>query len=163
MRRATRPARSRGPAVTGPVLRTALPVLLCAALAVAFIWTRTRALGAAYELAAEQKRHDQLTSTRGQLQLEVEARRSPRVLEAWARRDARMAPPAPGAVLAAGPRSGAGRAGVDGDGHRPTPAEPLQGRAAAGARDASADAARDVLVPGARMALRGPSRAALGD
>jgi hypothetical protein len=149
--------------VTAPVLRTALPVLLCAGLAVAFIWTRTRALGASYELAEEKKRHDQLTSMRGQLLLEVETRRSPRVLEEWARQDSRMAPPAPGAVLAAGPRSGAGRAGVDGDGHRPTPAEPLHGRAAAGARAASADAVRDVLVPGAQVALRGPSRAALGD
>jgi len=46
------------------VLRTALPVLLCAGLAVAFIWTRTRALGAAYELAEEKRRHDQLTSAR---------------------------------------------------------------------------------------------------
>lgn len=154
-----RPARRRGPSVAAPVLRTALPVLLCAALAVAFIWTRTRALAASFELAEEKKRHDQLTSVRGQLLLEVETLRSPRALESLARTRLGMAPPAPGAVLAAGPRYAVGRAGVDGVGHRPTPAEPLHGRAAAGARAASSDAARDAGVPGEQVALRGPSRA----
>ena len=154
-----RPTRARGPAVAAPVLRTALPVLLCAGLAVGFIWTRTRALGASYELAEEKKRHDQLTSVRGQLLLEVETLRSPQALEAWARTKLGMAPPAPGAVLAAGPRYAAGRAGVDGVGHRPTPAEPLHGRAAAGAGGASSDAPRDAEVPGEQVALRGPSRA----
>ena len=155
-----RPARPRGPSVAAPVLRAALPVLLCAGLAVVFIWTRTRALASAYELAEEKKRHDQLTSARGQLLLEVETLRSPRALEDFARTKLGMAPPAPGAVLAAGPRRAAGRAGVDGVGHRPTPAEPLLGRAAAGARAASDDAPRDAGVPGERVALRGPSRAA---
>ena len=154
-----RPTRARGPAVAAPVLRTALPVLLCAGLAVGFIWTRTRALGASYELAEEKKRHDQLTSVRGQLLLEVETLRSPQALEGWARTKLGMAPPAPGAVLAAGPRYAAGRAGVDGVGHRPTPAEPLHGRAAAGAGAAN-QAARDAGVPGAQqVALRGPLRA----
>ncbi len=152
--------RSRGPAVLAPVLRTALPVLVVAGLAILFIWTRTRALAAAYELAEEKRRHDRLTSLHGQLLLEVETLRSPRALEGWARNKLGMAPPAPGAVLAAGPRDSAGRAGVDGVGHRPTPAEPLVGRAAAGARGASHDAARDVEVPGERVALRGPSRVA---
>lgn len=155
-----RHARPRAPSVTAPVLRTAVPVVLCAALAVGFIWTRTRALAASYELAEEKKRHDQLTSVRGQLLLEVETLRSPRALEGWARTRLGMAPPAPGAVLAAGPRYAAGRAGVDGVGHRPTPAEPLRGRAAAGAREASSDAPRDVVVSGEQVALRGPSRAA---
>lgn len=160
MRRAARP---RGPSVAAPVLRTALPVLLCAALAVTFIWSRTRALAASYELAEEKRRHDRLTSARGQLLLEVETLRSPRALEAFARTRLGMAPPAPGAVLAAGPRYAAGRAGVDGDGHRPAPAEPLSRRAAAGAGDASSDAAPDAGVPGERVALRGPPRAAPGE
>jgi cell division protein FtsL len=147
-----------------PVLRTALPVLLCAGLAVTFIWTRTRALAASYALAEEKKRHDRLTSARGQLLLEVETLRSPRALEDWARDRLGMAPPAPGAVLAAGPRYAAGRAGVDGVGHRPTPAEPLLGRAAAaGAGGASKGAAPDVEVPGEQVALRGPPRAAAGE
>jgi len=158
-----RPARQRGPSVAAPVLRTALPVLLCAGLAVTFIWTRTRALAASYTLAEEKKRHDRLTSARGQLLLEVETLRAPRALEDWARNRLGMAPPAPGAVLAAGPRYAAGRAGVDGVGHRPTPAEPLVGRAAAGAGGASQDAAPDVGVPGERVALRGPPRAAAGE
>lgn len=163
MRRPDHGRRARGPAVAGPVLRTAVPVVLCAALAVTFIWTRTRALAASYELAEEKKRHDRLTSERGQLLLEVETLRSPRALEAWARTRLGMAPPAPGAVLAAGPRYAAGRAGVDGVGHRPTPAEPLVGRAAAGAGGASSDAAPDVGAPGEQVALRGPSRAATGE
>jgi cell division protein FtsL len=149
--------------VAAPVLRTALPVLLCAGLAVTFIWTRTRALAASYELAEEKKRHDRLTSARGQLLLEVETLRSPRALEDWAREKLGMAPPAPGAVLAAGPRFAAGRAGVDGVGHRPTPAEPLVGRAAAGAGAASKGAAPDVEVPGEQVALRGPPRVAAGE
>jgi cell division protein FtsL len=149
--------------VAAPVLRTALPVLLCAGLAVTFIWTRTRALAASYELAEEKKRHDRLTSARGQLLLEVETLRSPRALEDWARNKLGMAPPAPGAVLAAGPRFAAGRAGVDGVGHRPTPAEPLVGRAAAGAGGASKGAPPDVEVPGEQVALRGPPRAAAGE
>lgn len=159
-----RPARTRGPSVAGPVLRTALPVVLCAGLAVTFIWTRTRALAASYGLAEEKRRHDQLTSARGQLLLEVETLRSPRALEAFARTRLGMAPPAPGAVLAAGPRIAAGRAGVDGVGHRPTPAEPVvSGRAAAGAGGASSDAAPDARAPGERMALRGPPRAPAGE
>jgi cell division protein FtsL len=153
-----RSARPRGPAVALPVLRTALPVMVCAGLAVLFIWTRTRALGASYELGEEKRRHDRLTSLHGQLELEVETLRSPRALEGWARTRLGMAPPAPGAVLAAGPRQAAGRTGVDGVGHRPTPAEPVSGRAAAGAREASFDAARDAEVSGEQVALRGPSR-----
>jgi len=158
-----RAARPRGPSVAAPVLRTALPVLLCAGLAVTFIWSRTRALAASYELAEEKRRHDRLTSVRGQLLLEVETLRSPRALEAFARTRLGMAPPAPGAVLAAGPRFAAGRAGVDGDGHRPAPAEPLSGRAAAGAGGASTGATPDAEGPGEQVALRGPPRAARGE
>ena len=153
----TRGPGARGPRVAGPVLGLALPVVLCAGLAVLFIWTRTQALDAAYGLAEERRLHDRLTSLRSQLQLEVETLRSPSALDGWARANLGMAPPAPGAVLAAGPRHAAGRAGEDGDGHRPTPAGPLSGRAA-GAR--AAGAARDVAASGERVASRGPSRAA---
>jgi cell division protein FtsL len=145
--------------VVAGVLATALPVLLCAGLAVLFIWTRTAALGAAYQLAEAKKQHDRLASLHAQLQLEVETLRSPRALEDWARTRLGMAPPAPGAVLAAGPRLAAGRAGVNGVGHPSTPAEPLPGRAA-GARVATPAAARDAGVSGERVALRGPTRAA---
>jgi len=155
----SRPARARGPAVALPVLRTALPVLVVAGLTVVFIWSRTRAMSAAYELAEAKQAHDQLGRLQRQLLLEVETLRQPRLLEAWARKHHDMAPPAPGAVLAAGPQGSAGRTGVDGVGHRPTPAEPFSGRAAAGA-GAADGAARDAEVPGAQVALRGPLRAA---
>jgi cell division protein FtsL len=158
MSRRSRPGRPRGPSVALPVLRTALPVLVVAGLAVLFIWSRTRALSAAYELGEAKQAHDQLGKLQRQLQLEVESLRHPRLLEAWAHQHHDMAPPAPGAVLAAGPRDSAGRAGVDGVGHRPTPAEPLSGRAAAGA-GAAVEAAADAGVPGAQVALRGPLRA----
>jgi len=151
--------RARGPRVVGPVLRVALPVLACAGLAVLFIWTRTQALDAAYDLAEQKKQHDRLSSMRSQLQLEVETLRSPGALDGWARVNLGMAPPAPGAVLAAGPRSNAGRAGVDGVGHPPSPAGPLSGRAA-GAPAAPVGAARGAADSGERLASRGPSRAA---
>jgi cell division protein FtsL len=155
-----RPTRSRGPSVAAPVLRIAATVVLCAGLAVLFIWSRTRALASAYELGEQQRAHARLTSEHDRLRIEVETLRSPAALERYARTRLGMAPPAPGAVLAAGPRLAAGRAGVDGVGHRPTPAEPLSGRAAAGARVASSDAPRAAEVPGGPVALRGPSRAA---
>ncbi|HET9553338.1 MAG TPA: cell division protein FtsL [Anaeromyxobacteraceae bacterium] len=142
------------------MLRAASLVGLCAALAVLFIWSRTRALASSYELGELQKAHARLVSDNDRLRIEVETLRSPAALERFARTRLGMAPPAPGAVLAAGPRLAAGRAGVDGVGHRPTPAEPLSGRAAAGARVASSDAPRVAEVPGEPVALRGPSRAA---
>jgi len=156
-----RPARHQGPPVAAPVLRIASAVALCAALAVGFIWSRTRALASSYELGELQRAHARLTSEHDRLRIEVETLRSPETLERFARTRLGMAPPAPGAVLAAGPRLAAGRAGVDGDGHRPTPAEPLLGRAAAaGARAASSDAPRAATDPGEQVALRGPSRGA---
>lgn len=155
-----RPARHGGPAVAAPVLRIASAVVLCAALAVGFIWSRTRALASSYELGELQRAHARLTSEHDRLRIEVETLRSPATLERFARTRLGMAPPAPGAVLAAGPRLAAGRAGVDGDGHRPTPAGPLSGRAAAGARAASSDAPRAATDPGEQIALRGPSRGA---
>jgi len=155
-----RPARHGGPPVAAPVLRIASTVVLCAGLAVGFIWSRTRALASSYQLGEQQRAHARLTSEHDRLRIEVETLRSPATLERFARTRLGMAPPAPGAVLAAGPRLAAGRAGVDGVGHRPTPAEPLLGRAAAGARAASSDAPRDATVPGEQVALRGPSRGA---
>jgi cell division protein FtsL len=146
--------------VAAPVLRLASTVVLCAGLAVGFIWSRTRALASAYELGEHQRAHARLTSEHDRLRIEVETLRSPATLERFARTRLGMAPPAPGAVLAAGPRLAAGRAGVDGVGHRPTPAEPLHGRAAAGARTASSDAPRAATDPGEQIALRGPSRGA---
>jgi cell division protein FtsL len=142
-------AASRRPAVAGPVLRTTLFVVLLAAMLVAFTWSRTRTLSAAYELGLLQKEHARLTAEHDRLLLEVEALKSPAALERFARTRLSMAPPPPGAVIA-----------VQATATRPA-AEHNGGRAAAGARSASANARRDAEVPGAQqVALRGPSRVA---
>ena len=140
-------AASRRPAVAGPVLRTTLFVSLLAAMLVAFTWSRTRTLTAAYQLGRLQGEHARLTAEHDRLLLEVEALKAPAALERFARTRLSMAPPAPGEVIAV--QATASRRAV----------EPNHGRAAAGARTASANAGRDAEVPGVqRIALRGPSR-----
>jgi cell division protein FtsL len=141
-----RSASKRQP-VAGPVLRTVLFVTLLAAMLVAFTWSRTRTLTAAYQLGQLQKEHARLTAEHDRLVLEVEALKAPAALERFARTRLSMAPPAPGEVIAV--ESTASRLVV----------EPHDGRAAAGARTASANARRDAGVPGVQqVALRGPSR-----
>ncbi len=123
MTRATRPA----PAPMGRLARTALAVLLLAAVGVFHVWSRTRVLVAGYALGELQNEHVILTSEHDRLRIEVETLRSPALLEKVARTRLGMAPPAPGAVSAAGPRvaeAGEGGQGVDGAKHRPGPAEP---------------------------------------
>ena len=140
-------AASRRPAVAGPVLRTALFVTLLAAMLVAFTWSRTQTLAAAYQLGLLQKEHARLTAEHDRLVLEVEALKAPAALERFARTRLSMAPPAPGTVIAV--QAVASRLAVEQD----------SGRAAAGARTASANAGRDAEVLGAQqVALRGPSR-----
>jgi cell division protein FtsL len=140
-------AASQRPAVAGPVLRTTLFVTLLAAMLVAFTWSRTRTLAAAYDLGLLQKEHARLTDEHDRLLLEVEALKAPAALERFARTRLSMAPPAPGEVIAV--QATASRLAVG----------PNTGRAAAGARSASANAGRDAEVPGAQqVALRGPSR-----
>jgi cell division protein FtsL len=140
---------SRRQAVAGPVLRTTLFVTLLAAMLVAFTWSRTRTLTAAYQLGLLQKEHARLTAEHDRLVLEVAALTAPAALERFARTRLSMAPPAPGAVIAV--QATASRLAV----------EPSGGRAAAGARAASANAGRDAEVPGVQqVALRGPSRVA---
>lgn len=136
------------------VLAAALAAALLVSLGVFHIWSRTRVLASGYELGELTRAHDRLLSDNGRLRIEVETLRSPARLEPYARTKLGMAPPAPGAVLAAGPRlasATSGRAGVDGVGHPPVPAEPPLGRAAAAGHAAN---------PGAQqVALRGPLRA----
>jgi cell division protein FtsL len=127
------------------VLRIVAAGALLAGLGVFHIWSRTRVLATGYELGALAKEHARLASEHDRLRIEVETLRSPGALERYARTHLGMAPPAPGTVLAAGPRlasATAGGAGVDGVGHRSAPAEPLRsatvlasaGRAPPGAR-----------------------------
>ncbi len=151
----------------GPGGRHAAELGLAAALLVALgvfhIWSRTRVVTAGYELGELQRQHAELVAAQDQLRIELEMLRSPAQLERAVRTrlvKLGMAPPDRGAVLAAGPGrpvDGAGRAGVDGVGHPPRPAEPSLG---AGPATAPGRAAAGLeAAPGARFALRGPPRA----
>jgi cell division protein FtsL len=127
IRAASTKARPRAGA-TARVLRVAAAAALLVALGVFHIWSRTRVLATGYELGELAKEHARLASEHDRLRIEVETLRSPSGLERYARTRLGMAPPAPGTVLAAGPRlasATAGGAGVDGVGHRSGPAEPL--------------------------------------
>jgi hypothetical protein len=145
------------------IAELAIAAALVAALGVFHIWSRTRVVAAGYELGELTKRHAELVASQDQLRIELEMLRSPAELDRAVRTKLSrlgMAPPDRGAVLAAGPGrplDGAGRAGVDGVGHPPRPAEPsLQaGPATAPRRAAAAGPAADPE----RLALRGPLRA----
>jgi cell division protein FtsL len=118
----------RAPAAPGlPRLgRAAALALLLAGIGIFHVWARTRVLSAGYALAELQKRHVTLTSEHDRLRIEVETLRAPAMLERVARTKLGLAPPAPGAVQAAGPRlalAGGGGKGVYGV-TRPGPAEP---------------------------------------
>ena len=126
MRRPGRSARRVLPSLAHP----ALLALLVVALGVFHIWSRTRVLSAGYALGELQKEHVRLTSEHDRLRIEVETLRSPSTLERFARTRLGMAPPAPGAVQAAGPRlalAGGGGKGVPGV-TLPGPAEPSRSR-----------------------------------
>lgn len=140
-------ARPSGAAALPRLARAALVAALAVALGVFHVWSRTRVVAAGYQLGELQKDHVRLTSEHDRLRIEVETLRSPAALERFARTRLGMAPPAPGVVLAAGPRlalAGGGGKGVDGV-TRPGPAEP--------ARFASKGRA---AVPDVAVALRGP-------
>ena len=114
----------------GPVsrlARMAAVLLLFTAIGVFHVWSRTRVVAVGYALGELQRDHVTLTTEHDRLRIEVETLRSPAVLERVARTRLGMAPPAPGAVSAAGPRiaeAGEGGQGVDGAKHPPGPAEP---------------------------------------
>ncbi len=154
--------------------RAAAIALAVAAVGVFHVWSRTRVVSAGYALGELQKEHVKLTSEHDRLRIEVETLRSPASLERYARTRLGMAPPAPGAVQAAGPRlalAGGGGKGVDGVVTRSGPAEParfasspaapaLAGAAGEGGEADSrrAAAAGIAAAPGVRLALRGPLR-----
>ncbi len=152
----------------GPGSRRALELSLAAALLAAVgvfhIWSRTRVLAAGYELGELQRQHAELVAAQDQLRIELEMLRSPAQLEQAVRTrlvKLGMAPPDRGAVLAAGPErplDAPGRAGVDGVGHRPRPAEPSLGKGPATVPGRAAAAGLEA-ASGARYALRGPPRA----
>ncbi|HEY6004100.1 MAG TPA: cell division protein FtsL [Anaeromyxobacter sp.] len=116
---------------SAPVLprlgRAALLAVVLASIGIFHVWARTRVLSAGYALGELQKEHVKLTSDHDRLRIEVETLRSPATLERFARSRLGMAPPAPGAVQAAGPplaSAGGGGKGVSGAVARPGPAEP---------------------------------------
>lgn len=111
----------------GRLTRSALLLLLMTAMGVFHVWSRTRVVAMGYALGELQREHVALTAEHDRLRIEVETLRSPAVLERVARTRLGMAPPAPGAVSAAGPRfaeAGGGGRGMDGLRHSPGPAEP---------------------------------------
>jgi cell division protein FtsL len=111
---------------TGRLARMAAVLLLFTAIGVFHVWSRTRVVAVGYALGELQRAHVELTAEHDRLRIEVETLRSPAVLERVARTRLGMAPPAPGAVSAAGPRfalAGEGGRGRDGN-HPPGPAEP---------------------------------------
>jgi cell division protein FtsL len=124
-RRAT-PARP-----VGRVLRIALPIALLASTALFHAFTHVRVVSAGYELGRVEAEHRRLLAERDRLRVEVATLRAPGRLERFARAQLRMAPPAPGAVIAGragGVAAGEVRAGVVG-GVVPAPAEPFSSSA----------------------------------
>ncbi len=152
----------------GPGGRHAVEIALAAAILVTLgvfhIWSRTRVVTAGYELGELQRQHAALVAAQDQLRIELEMLRSPAQLERAVRTrllKLGMAPPDRGAVLAAGPdrpMDGTGRAGVDGVGHPPRPAEPSRGAGPVASAPGRAAAGLEA-GPGVRFALRGPPRA----
>lgn len=150
------PAR-RAPRTHRHVVRASLVALVLVAVGVFHIWSRTRVVAEGYRLGALQAEHTKLVTEHDRLRIEVETLRAPRALEEFARTKLGMAPPDRGPVWAADPRpvtAGAGRAGVDGVGHLPGPAEPSLGRGAG-----RAAAAGPAAGSGEKLALRSPLQA----
>ncbi len=145
------PSRSGRPSIAPRLGRAALLAAVLAAIGVFHVWARTRVVAAGYALADLQKEHGRLTSEHDRLRIEVETLRSPSALERFARTRLGMAPPAPGAVRAAGPRLALAGGGVgkdvDGVAHRSGPAEPARSPEEGRARAAAT---------AVRVALRGP-------
>ncbi len=127
-------AGAASPALLPRLGRATLLAAVLVAIGIFHVWARTRVLATGYELGELQKEHVRLTSDHDRLRIEVETLRSPTTLERFARTRLGMAPPAPGAVQAAGPRlalAGGGGKGVVVE--LPGPAEPSRSLVALGA------------------------------
>jgi len=129
-------SRDHAPSALAVVLRPAAAVAALAAVGLFHVWSHTLVTAAGYRLGELQRQQEALRAELDQLEVEVATLRAPGRLEAYARARLRMAPPAPGAVVA----GRAGRAAAGGAGgwgvelHRPAPAEPaVQARVALGA------------------------------
>jgi cell division protein FtsL len=148
---------------TGRLARSALVILLLTTIGVFHVWSRTRVVAVGYALGELQREHVALTAEHDRLSIEVETLRSPAVLERVARSRLGMAPPAPGAVSAAGPRfakAGEGGRGMDGLRHPSGPAEPSRSDVPNVARPrtslASRSGAGEGAAPPVLLARRAP-------
>jgi cell division protein FtsL len=144
---------------TGHLARAAAVLLLMTAIGVFHVWSRTRVVAVGYALGELQREHVALTAEHDRLRIEVETLRSPAVLERVARTRLGMAPPAPGAVSAAGPRfaeAGEGGRGMDGMRHSPGPAEPSRSQARKAAAKPEARAAPRPAAPPVLLARHAP-------
>jgi len=121
-------ARTSPPAPALVVARTTLLVAAVAAVGIVHVWSHTRVTAAGYRLGELQRTQESLRAQRDRLEVEVATLRAPGRLEEFARARLKMAPPAPGAVVAGWKGvAAAGRAGTVGEEvlQRPTPAEPV--------------------------------------
>ena len=120
----------REPRALGVVLRPTALVAALAAVGVFHVWSHTRVTAAGYRLGELQREQVALRAEHDRLEVEVATLRAPGRLEAFARARLRMAPPAPGAVVAGWAGVAAGRAGGLGGGetHGSAPAEPIAWR-----------------------------------
>lgn len=116
------------PSTIGRVARLAAPIALLSAVALFHVFSHVRVVSVGYDLARAQAENRRLLAERDHLKMETATLRAPRRLGEFARAGLKMAPPAPGTVVAG--RAGvaaagrAVRAGVVED-RRPAPAEPL--------------------------------------
>jgi cell division protein FtsL len=139
-------ARRQASKVRSPLwrlVRIALPIALFASVGLFQAFTHVRVVSAGYDLGRLEAEHRRLLAERDRLRVEIATLRAPGRLERFARAQLRMAPPAPGTIVAgwAGVAA-AGRAVRAGEveDRRPAPVEPLS--------------------TGARLALRQTGRAA---
>jgi cell division protein FtsL len=116
------------PSAVGRIARIALPIVLLALVGLFHVFSQVRVVSAGYDLGRLQAEHSRLLAERDRLRVEVATLRAPGRLERFARAQLKMAPPAPGTIVAG--RAGVAaagrevRAGVV-EGRRPAPAEPM--------------------------------------
>ncbi len=105
-------ARAAAPSPFLPMARVAALIGALTAVGIVHVWSHTRVTAAGYRLGELQRTQESLRAQRDRLEIEVATLRAPGRLEEFARTRLKMAPPAPGAVVAARAGDTAGRAGT---------------------------------------------------
>ncbi len=120
-------ARAASPSPFLPMARVAALIGALTAVGIIHVWSHTRVTAAGYRLGELQRTQESLRAQRDRLEIEVATLRAPGRLEEFARTRLKMAPPAPGAVVAG--RTGEAAAGRAGTAERRAraraPAEPM--------------------------------------